>query len=86
MNIDEATRKFIDSLKQTCGSFGLGNDGNEYKIIIQVFLYKYFNDKFGYEAKRTSRFGERLRKAERWDEEYDKFTEDEMLEDRKSVV
>ena len=80
MNIDEATRKFIDSLKQTCGSFGLGNDGNEYKIIIQVFLYKYFNDKFGYEAKRTSRFGERLRKAERWDEEYDKFTEDEMLD------
>ena len=80
MNIDEATRKFIDSLKQTCGSFGLGNDGNEYKIIIQVFLYKYFNDKFGYEAKRTSRFGERLRNAERWDQEYDKFTEDEMLD------
>jgi type I restriction enzyme M protein len=80
MNIDEATRKFIDSLKQTCGSFGLGNDGNEYKIIIQVFLYKYFNDKFGYEAKRTSRFGERLRNAERWDLEYDKFTEDEMLD------
>ena len=65
MNIDEATKKFIDSLKQTCGSFGLGNDGNEYKIIIQVFLYKYFNDKFGYEAKRTNRFGERLRNAER---------------------
>lgn len=80
MNIDEATRKFIDSLKQTCGSFGLGNDGNEYKIIIQVFLYKYFNDKFGYEAKRTALFGERLRNAERWDEEYDKFTEDEMLD------
>lgn len=80
MNIDEATKKFIDSLKQTCGSFGLGNDGNEYKIIIQVFLYKYFNDKFGYEAKRTNRFGERLRNAERWDEEYDKFTEDEMLD------
>lgn len=80
MNIDEATKKFIDSLKQTCGSFGLGNDGNEYKIIIQVFLYKYFNDKFGYEAKRTSRFGERLRNAERWDQEYDKFTEDEMLD------
>lgn len=80
MTIDEATKKFIDSLKQTCGSFGLGNDGNEYKIIIQVFLYKYFNDKFGYEAKRTALFGERLRNAERWDEEYDKFTEDEMLD------
>ena len=80
MTIDEATRKFIDSLKQTCGSFGIGNDGNEYKIIVQVFLYKYFNDKFGYEAKRTPRFGARLRNARRWDEEYDKFTEDEMLD------
>ena len=28
MTIDEATKKLIDSLKQTCGSFGLGNDGN----------------------------------------------------------
>jgi len=80
MTVDEATKQLIDSLKQTCGSFGLGNDGNEYKIIIQVFLYKYFNDKFGYEAKRTPVFGERLSKAEKWDAEYDKFTEDEVLD------
>ena len=57
--VDEATKKLIDSLKQTCGSYGLGNDGNEYKIIIQVFLYKYFNDKFAYEAKRVPIYGER---------------------------
>ena len=62
--VDEATKKLIDSLKQTCGSYGLGNDGNEYKIIIQVFLYKYFNDKFAYEAKRVPIYGERLSKAE----------------------
>lgn len=80
MTVDEATKKLIDALKQTCGSFGLGNDGNEYKIIIQVFLYKYFNDKFGYEAKRTPKFGPRLSQAERWDAEYDKFTEDEILD------
>lgn len=80
MTIDEATKQLIDALKQTCGSFGLGNDGNEYKIIIQVFLYKYFNDKFGYEAKRTDAFGERLRNAEHWDAEYDKFTEEEVLD------
>ena len=78
MTIDEATKKLIDSLKQTCGSFGLGNDGNEYKIIIQVFLYKYFNDKFGYEAKQVPVFGERLSNAEKWDAEYDKFTEEEV--------
>lgn len=80
MTIDQATKKLIDALKQTCGSFGLGNDGNEYKIIIQVFLYKYFNDKFGYEAKRTPIFGERLTAAERWDAEYDTFTPDEVLD------
>ena len=78
--VDEATKKLIDSLKQTCGSYGLGNDGNEYKIIIQVFLYKYFNDKFAYEAKRVPIYGERLSNAEKWDEEYDKFEEDEIEE------
>lgn len=80
MTVDEATKQLIDALKQTCGSFGLGNDGNEYKIIIQVFLYKYFNDKFGYEAKRAPVFGERLSKAEHWDAEYDTFTDDEVLD------
>ncbi len=78
--VDEATKKLIDSLKQTCGSYGLGNDGNEYKIIIQVFLYKYFNDKFAYEAKRVPIYGERLSQAEKWDEEYDKFNDDEIEE------
>lgn len=77
-NIDQATRQLIDALKQTCGAFGLGNDGNEYKIIVQVFLYKYFNDKFGYEAKKTPIYGERLKKAEKWDEEYDKFKDEEV--------
>ena len=77
-NIDQATRQLIDALKQTCGAFGLGNDGNEYKIIVQVFLYKYFNDKFGYEAKRVPIYGERLAKAEKWDKEYDKFTDEEV--------
>lgn len=77
-NIDQATRQLIDALKQTCGAFGLGNDGNEYKIIVQVFLYKYFNDKFGYEAKRTPIYGERLAKADKWDEEYDRFTDEEV--------
>lgn len=76
--IEQSTKQLIDSLKQTCGSFGLGNDGNEYKIIVQIFLYKYFNDKFGYEAKRTPMYGERLSKASKWDAEYDTFTEEEI--------
>ena len=81
IDIEQSTKQLIDALKQTCGSFGLGNDGNEYKIIIQLFLYKYFNDKFGYEAKSVNGpLGERLRNADKWDAEYDNFTEDDILD------
>ena len=76
--IEQSTKELIDSLKQSCGSFGLGNDGNEYKIIVQVFLYKYFNDKFGYEAKNVPDYGDRLRATDKWDAAYDAFTEDEV--------
>ena len=76
--IEASTKALIDSLKQSCGSFGLGNDGNEYKIIVQLFLYKYFNDKFGFEAKNVPDYGERLKAAEKWDSAYDQFTEEEV--------
>ena len=46
------TKDLIDGLKGTCANYGLGNDGNEFKIITQVFLYKFMNDKFGYELKK----------------------------------
>ena len=81
IDIEQSTKQLIDALKQTCGSFGLGNDGNEYKIIIQLFLYKYFNDKFGYEAKRVNGpLGQRLRNADKWDAEYDNFSDDDILD------
>ena len=60
-NISEATIALIDSLKSTTSHFGLANSGGEYKIITEMFLYKYFNDKFGYEAKQDKIYGERLR-------------------------
>ena len=41
----------IDELKSVCANYGLGNDGNEFKIITQVFLYKFLHDKFIYEIK-----------------------------------
>lgn len=47
----QSTKLLIDELKAICTSNGLGNDGNEFKIITQVFLYKYLNDKFIYEIK-----------------------------------
>ena len=42
----------IDNLKSVCANYGLGNDGNEFKIITQVFLYKFLNDKFRYAVKK----------------------------------
>lgn len=55
------TKELIDNLKGVCTSYGLGNDGNEFKIITQVFLYKFMNDKFGYEVKQLE---PKLAKAE----------------------
>lgn len=72
--IKEKTIALIDSLKSTCQTYGMGNDGNEYKIITQVFLYKFLNDKFGYEVKKLSN---RLANAEKWEEEYTAMSEDE---------
>lgn len=77
MDIKQNTINLIDDLKSTCQSFGLGNDGNEYKIITQVFLYKFLNDKFGFEMKKIS---SRLKNADKWEEEYEKMTEDERLD------
>ncbi|WP_412470256.1 MULTISPECIES: class I SAM-dependent DNA methyltransferase [unclassified Halobacteriovorax] len=47
------TKELIDGLKSVCANYGLGNDGNEFKIITQVFLYKFLNDKFIYEVKKN---------------------------------
>ena len=78
MSITESTIALIDSLKSTTGAFGLAGTGSEYKIVTELFLYKFFNDKFGYEAKKDQVYGERLRNTEKWDAEYDKFSEDEV--------
>lgn len=77
MNIKEDTIKLIDSLKTTCQNYGLGNDGNEYKIITQVFLYKFLNDKFGVEVKKIS---EKLRNSSRWEEDYTKMSEEDKYD------
>ena len=61
---EQRTRELIDSLKAICAAYGLGNDGNEFKIITQVFLYKFLNDKFAFEAKRIK---PALAKAESWE-------------------
>lgn len=52
MDIRQKTISLIDALKSVCRSYGLGNDGNEYKIITQVFLYKFLDDKLSHELRR----------------------------------
>lgn len=78
INISEATIALIDSLKSTTGAYGLAGTGSEYKIVTEIFLYKFFNDKFGYMAKQDKGYGGRLSKADKWDAEYDSFTDDEV--------
>lgn len=59
----QQTRDLIDGLKAVCASNGLGNDGNEYKIIVQTFLYKLLCDKFAHEMKRLE---PKLAQADDW--------------------
>lgn len=76
MTIKEKTIRLIDELKATCQSYGMGNDGNEYKIITQVFLYKFLNDKFGYELKHSaSPVSEKIRNAPNWAAAYRELTD-----------
>lgn len=76
-SIKEKTIELIDALKSTCQTYGMGNDGNEYKIITQVFLYKFINDKFGYEVKKIN---SKLANAPKWETAYAEMTEDERLD------
>ncbi|MDK9694170.1 MAG: type I restriction-modification system subunit M [Sulfurimonas sp.] len=78
VDFERETKKLIDSLKGICSSYGLGNDGNEFKIITQVFLYKFLNDKFAYEAKKADK---KLSSATKWEVTYKEMSDDdkEML-------
>ena len=67
MDIKQQNYQLIDDLKAVCHSAGLGNDGNEYKVITQVFLYKFLNDKFGYEIKKANKT---IREAKEWETAY----------------
>ncbi len=74
----EKTEALIDALRATCSAYGLSGDSSEYKIIVQVFLYKYLNDKFGYEVKRADTdYRDRLRNAEHWEDAYKALTDAE---------
>ncbi|EPX9366311.1 class I SAM-dependent DNA methyltransferase [Aeromonas veronii] len=75
LEFQQKTKELIDSLKNICAHYGLGNDGNEFKIITQTFLYKFLNDKFAYEAKKID---EKVAHAEKWEEVLSAMSEDEL--------
>jgi type I restriction enzyme M protein len=72
------TMSLIDDLKSICANYGLGNDGNEFKIITQVFLYKFLNDKFVYEIKKLD---DKIAQADNWEDIIQNYSDDdyEML-------
>ena len=65
LDFEQKTKELIDNLKGICASYGLGNDGNEFKIITQVFLYKFINDKFAFEVKKIDK---KISKSEIWEQ------------------
>ena len=75
---ENKVKELIDDLKGVCANYGLGNDGNEFKIITQVFLYKFLNDKFAYEIKQLE---PALAKDDNWQETLSNYPKDdyEML-------
>ncbi|SDX98784.1 class I SAM-dependent DNA methyltransferase [Nitrosomonas sp. Nm33] len=75
LEFQQKTKILIDSLKSICANYGLGNDGNEFKIITQTFLYKFLNDKFAFEAKKID---PSIAKAEKWEEALAALSEDDL--------
>lgn len=70
----DKTKTLIDSLKSICANYGLGNDGNEFKIITQAFLYKFLNDKFAFEAKKVDKS---VAGAEKWEVSLNQMSEEQ---------
>jgi len=78
VDFEKKTKELIDNLKSISASYGLGNDGNEFKIITQVFLYKFLNDKFAFEVKIID---SKLKNSENWEQEIKSYSDNdyEML-------
>lgn len=74
VDFQNKTKELIDGLKGICSNYGLGNDGDEYKVITQSFLYKFLNDKFTREIKLLK---PELANSENWQEEIEKISDDE---------
>ena len=68
------TKAMIDDLKTVCANYGLGNASSEYKIITEVFLYKFLKDKFLHEIRKVD---DNLKNAENIEETLTNMDDDE---------
>jgi len=75
LQFETQTKALIDDLKSVCANYGLGNDGNEFKVITQVFLYKFLNDKYVYELKQLE---PDLASAENFEEALKSYSDDDL--------
>lgn len=71
------TKELIDELKSISENNGIGNSPSEYKIITEVFLYKFLNDKFLYEVKKVDKKLEKLEKSKEVEEALVKMKEED---------
>ena len=60
-----ATSIFVDGFAADSLKYVPFGDGNEFKIITQVFLYKFLNDKFVHEIKQLD---DNIKNADNWEE------------------
>lgn len=72
---EQQTKALIDNIKKVCANYGLGNDGNEFKVITQVFLYKFLNDKYVFEIKKIDK---NLGEAENWEEVFKTYSDKDI--------
>ena len=68
------TKAMIDDLKTVCANYGLGNASSEYKIITEVFLYKFLNDKSLHEIRKVD---DKLQNVENIEETLTNMDDDE---------
>jgi type I restriction enzyme M protein len=75
---ENKVKELIDDLKSVSNDYGLGNTGDEFKIITQIFLYKFLNDKFAHEIKQLE---PALSNDDNWQETLSSYKKDdyEML-------
>lgn len=70
------TKELIDELKSISENNGIGNSPSEYKIITEVFLYKFLNDKFLYEIKKVDKNLDKLDKPKDVEKALEKMKDD----------